>query len=174
MTIARLAAELAGQVAEVPRGPAPSRVHILSDKPPKKKSEARRDEAGRDSCASPPPRPPQPASTSAPIIRPFGRPSQEEAMPSGVYPRKPKAQDEAAANATPKTKRKRKARAAKPAAPAASSSRRRRSSEARFGVFEDGSVIVAAPGCKGKLTGEEAADLVEFITRLKGTGWVNK
>lgn len=37
----------------------------------------------------------------------------------------------------------------------------------RFGVFDDGSVEVELPGCKGSMSGEEASELVAFIQRLR-------
>lgn len=47
---------------------------------------------------------------------------------------------------------------------------RSRGKEPRFGVFDDGSVAITVPSCQGKLTGQEARDLVEFIGRLKAGG----
>lgn len=36
----------------------------------------------------------------------------------------------------------------------------------RFGVFDDGSVTLALPGCKGQMVPEEARDLVAFLAKL--------
>lgn len=38
----------------------------------------------------------------------------------------------------------------------------------RFGVFEDGSVEVRLPDCRGTISGDDAAALHAFITKLRG------
>lgn len=101
-----------------------------------------------------------------------------ETMPRGHYDRskakKRAKRGECGADAAPgaaapaagkkKVGRKRKARAG--AAPV-NAARTPRQGDARFAVYTDGSVLVDAPECKGTLSGEAAALLVEFIGRLK-------
>ena len=82
-------------------------------------------------------------------------------MPKGQYVRKKrKATDNAGEQAPPPLPKKRR-RAAVTRAPA-----KRNGGPPRFGVFDDGSVAIELPNCKGRLTGEEARVLVEFVQRL--------
>lgn len=102
---------------------------------------------------------------------------KENDMPRGVYDRKPKTDQpkEATAPARPEkrkaapagkrvkkaaTPRKAPRRAAKPVVPLAAGP--------RFGVFEDGSVEVRLPDCRGTISGDDAAALHAFITKLRG------
>lgn len=87
----------------------------------------------------------------------------EELMPTGVYPRKPKAEKEATEPAAKPAKKKAKAPAAKvkPKAP------QKPASGPRFGVFEDGTVELRLAGCKGMIAPDDAAALHDFIARLR-------
>lgn len=48
----------------------------------------------------------------------------------------------------------------------------RAAGEARFGVFEDGTVHLATEGCKGTLSPDEALDLLHFVEKLAAAGWI--
>jgi hypothetical protein len=121
----------------------------------------------------------------------LGRPDElaeeevkEDAMPKGQYdrskakPRKareaaPAAPGEPEAAKPEKVARKPRAKKAvakkRRAAPArrAVPQRRASPSEAVFGVFEDGSVVINSPDCKGKLDHALADRLVKFIGKLQ-------
>lgn len=93
----------------------------------------------------------------------LGEPDEltEEAMPRGVYDRKKPAdkpaKSEPKADAPPKAKRVRKpgAKIAMEHVPGP-----------RFGVFDDGSVTLSLPGCKGQLVPQEAREFVAFLAKI--------
>jgi hypothetical protein len=91
---------------------------------------------------------------------------EEQPMPRGVYERKPKSSDAAPAKRlATKPRKKRKPARPKPARRAAP---RKSAEEPRFGVFDDGCVMISAPGCKGRLSPEDSSRLLAFIKRLGG------
>jgi hypothetical protein len=140
-----------------------------------KKSEARRDDTGRDAGGPvSAPCPPQPASNVRPTIRPFSNPPKEDDMPKGVYPRKKRkarasADAPASTTTTSAAEKPKRARGA-----AAEALPRRHRGEARFGVFEDGTVHVATEHCKGTLSADDALDLLHFVEKLAAAGWIQK
>ena len=104
----------------------------------------------------------------------------EEAMPKGVYDRsKAKPRKKKAAGAAPaepghaheivvrKPRAARKAKAKSKPRRVAAPRRPSRAADAAFGVFEDGSVVIDTPTCKGKLTAEQTTRLVAFVQRLR-------
>lgn len=93
------------------------------------------------------------------LVQPL--PDEDNDMPRGIYPRIgrfPGKPAETESSKPPITRKKRAARAK----PAPNGDAR------RFGVFDDGSVVIETAACKGTLAAEEAAALVEFIGRLRG------
>ena len=125
-------------------------------------------------------RPPETASTKARPVRGYAgkiceQPNQhtkEPDMPRGVYERKPKTAPADSAPEAPEKKPRRK-KAAKPARTARKAPRRaarlvmQHVPGPRFGVFEDGSVEVRLPDCRGTISGDDAAALHAFITKLR-------
>jgi hypothetical protein len=109
---------------------------------------------------------------------------QEDEMPKGQYDRskakprktreaKPEGEGGQGAASSPAVdeRRSRKRKGAGPKKRAGKKARAARApqshSKARFGVFSDGSVQVDAPECKGVLSGEDVATLIQFATRLR-------
>jgi hypothetical protein len=108
----------------------------------------------------------QPRSTE-PIITPFLAPDAKgdlvhskgaSKMPKGIYKRKKK-------NATPQGEG--AGQSAEQSAPRKRKARKARAPANRFGVFEDGSILVNTGSCKGTLTADEFAGLLAFGERLK-------
>lgn len=125
-------------------------------------------------------RPPATASLKARPVRGYAgsiceQPNQhtkENDMPRGVYERKPK--ETPTQPQQPESTRRRKKKPAPAKKPRKASRRARpklvmtRVPGPRFGVFEDGSVEVRLPDCRGTISGDDAAALHAFITKLRG------
>ena len=91
--------------------------------------------------------------------------TQEATMPTGIYPRKKKAESSpteptegAAKPAKAKPGRKPKAKAAKLVMEHVPGP--------RFGVFDDGSVTLNLPGCKGTIVPQEAREFLGFLAKI--------
>ena len=92
----------------------------------------------------------------------LGEPDEltEEAMPRGIYERKKPAEPEVKAEAPAKKKpgRKPRAKAAKLVMEHVPGP--------RFGVFDDGSVTLNLPGCKGTIVPQEAREFLGFLAKI--------
>lgn len=97
----------------------------------------------------------------APRTHRLGEPEeiQEDTMPTGQYVRKPKASATPAAEPEAKAEPRKRGRKAKVKPQAASQ-------PARFGVFDDGSVTLNLPACKGQLVPQEAREFLAFLARI--------
>lgn len=82
---------------------------------------------------------------------------KENDMPRGKAP-KARTTEPGATTPTEETPRKRKYTRRAAAQPAGSP---------RFGVFDDGSLVLSTAGCKGTLTPSEVRDLAKFINGLQ-------
>lgn len=101
-------------------------------------------------------------------------PKQEDPMPRGVYDRskvkratkggEPGEGDAPVRKPAPPKKGKKRKSPAK-ASPAKAT---RPVEGRRFGVFDDGSIVVNLPGCSGELSADDAAALVAFIQGRRG------
>jgi hypothetical protein len=85
--------------------------------------------------------------------------TEENPMPTGVYPRKPKATPAAKPEAPAKA-RKPRAKATPKAAP------KSRTDGPRFGVFEDGTIELKLPTCTGVVGPDDARALVGFLRKI--------
>lgn len=151
---------------------APARSHRLSDRPPARVHRIAAPEEDQDLRPSDA-APPRPA--AFPYVErevPSNPPMEGEAMPRGVYDRskaKKRAKKNAGGEGGAQPDKPRKTHKARPeASPMKRAARAARTGgNARFAVYSDGTVLVEAPGCRGELSAEDAALLVEFIGRLK-------
>jgi hypothetical protein len=82
-------------------------------------------------------------------------------MPRGVYDRKQKTETD-----TPTEPKAAKAPKRRKAPIRAARKARTQATEPQFGVFNDGSVQINVPACKGALTRDEASALLGFIQHL--------
>lgn len=93
--------------------------------------------------------------------RPAATTEQETTMPTGVYPRKKKAEKPAA---EPSQK---PAKARKPRANATTKAALKpRTTGPRFGVFEDGTIEIKLPTCTGVVGTDDARALVGFLRKI--------
>lgn len=89
--------------------------------------------------------------------------TEENPMPTGVYPRKPKATPAAKPEAPAKA-RKPRAKAKVKAAPKARATKA--TTSPRFGVFEDGTVELRLASCTGIIAPTEAREFLAFLKRI--------
>lgn len=90
-------------------------------------------------------------------------------MPTGVYPRKPraaKAIEKPVAEAAQPATRTRKKRAAGKAPRVGRKALQAAASGPRFGVFEDGTIEVRLPSCSGVVGTDDARALVGFLRKI--------
>lgn len=88
--------------------------------------------------------------------------TEENPIPTGVYPRKPKATPAAKPEAPAKVRKPR----AKAKAKAEPKVRAKAATGPRFGVFEDGTVELKLPTCSGVVGPDDARALVGFLKRI--------
>lgn len=92
--------------------------------------------------------------------------TEENPMPTGVYPRKPKATPAAKPEAPAKVRKPRAKAKAKAEPKVRAKAAQKATTGPRFGVFEDGTVELRLASCTGIIAPTEAREFLAFLKRI--------